>query len=291
MLAEIDNGEYTILSKEKTTVKIGEGGIEKRIITEEASRRALNCIQSFSDKIQTSNIENVYAYATSAFRNATNGTELRDRIADKTGIHIQIIPGDEEARLIYDGVRLALNMGEETALVMDIGGGSVEFIIGNHKEIKWKQSFEIGAQRLLDRFYHSDPISQDSIQDLMNYLNEYLLPLKTAMTEYTPYILVGASGTFDTLSAIYCLQEGIHTSREDPEQPLTLSGFERIYSDIISFTREERLNIPGMVDMRVDMIVVASCLIEFVLRNFSIQQIRVSQFALKEGVLAQLINS
>lgn len=290
MIAETGQGTYEIVSTEKTTVKIGEGGIEKKIITDAAFNRAVTCLSAYRQKINSENVSIVHAFATSAFRNAANGTLLRDTILQKTGIKIQIIPGDEEAELIYEGVRLALDMKQETSLIMDIGGGSVEFIIGNNENIYWKQSFEIGAQRLLDRFYTIDPISTEAILSLENYLETSLQPLAEAIHKYQPSLLVGASGTFDTLSAMNSLKHNLPVCLKAPELPLTLEEYKELHEQIVKTSREQRLNMPGMVEMRVDMIVVASCLINFIITQFPFGNLRVSSYALKEGVLSRVIN-
>ncbi len=288
MLAQTGKEGTQIVHTEKTTVKIGQGGIENKVITEEAGERALECIRTYAAKIRDAGAMDVLAFATSAFRNARNGESLRDQIEKETGIRISIIPGEEEAGLIADGVRLALDIGEEPALIMDIGGGSVEFIIATEESVYWKQSFEIGAQRLLDRFYQQDPIPEESVIRLQLFLSEALKPLIRAVETYSPATLIGASGTFDTLSTMYAIGENLESSGEESEIPLTLAGYYALHEKILTTTTKERLNIPGMVEMRVDMIVVASCLIDFVLKMSGIRQLRVSRYALKEGALARL---
>src|SRR5205814_4323900 len=121
-------------------------------------------------------------------------------------------------------------LGQEKSLIMDIGGGSVEFIIGNGKEIFWKQSFEIGAQRLLERFQKHDPILRSEVESVMKYFGESLAPLLDAMKIHSPKVLAGSSGTFDTLSDIHCIQSGME-QKDLPETPLTIEAFERIYPE------------------------------------------------------------
>ena len=126
-------------------------------------------------------VEKVLAFGTSALRNAKNGAEIISRIKSTHRIDTQIISGDEEAGYIYKGVNLALHLGKEKSLIIDIGGGSVEFIIGNGEEIFWKQSFEIGAQRLLERFQKHDPILPSEIDEINLYFQERLVPLLEAI--------------------------------------------------------------------------------------------------------------
>jgi exopolyphosphatase/guanosine-5'-triphosphate,3'-diphosphate pyrophosphatase len=152
----------------------------------------------------------------------------------------------------------------------------------------WKQSFEIGAQRLLEKFQKHDPILPAEIDELVVYFELALIPLWAALQKYQPEILVGSSGTFDTLSDIFCITHDICKSSEEIETPLTLEGFYDIHRELLLKNREERLQIPGMIEMRVDMIVVASCLIKFLLEKHPFNRIRVSTYSLKEGVLAHL---
>src|SRR5690606_1328820 len=133
-----------------------------------------------------------------------NGSSLANEITSVTGIPIRIISGNEEADLIFAGIRDGLDLGSSPNLVIDIGAGSVEFIIGDQKEIFWKQSFEIGGQRLLEKFHKHDPIHGEEIAALNDYFATTLRPLRSALEKLHPNTLVGSSGTFDTLSEIYC---------------------------------------------------------------------------------------
>jgi exopolyphosphatase / guanosine-5'-triphosphate,3'-diphosphate pyrophosphatase len=290
MIVSIEDGSTNVIFKEKVAVKIGEGGINKKIIQPAAIDRALTTIKYFNSVIIEHNVKRTYGFATSAFRNAENGNLLKDLILKKTSIEINIISGDREAQLIFNGVNNALNIGENPALVMDIGGGSVEFIIGSSSKVYWKGSFEIGAQRLVDLFHKTDPINNDEINELNSYLEIKLPELSNALNQWKPKTLVGSSGTFDTLSDIYSLKEGLIISEDQTEVPLTLAAYWEIHKEIIQKNRLERLRIPGMIEMRVDMIVVASILINFILVKYPFENLRASTHALKEGVLAEILN-
>jgi exopolyphosphatase/guanosine-5'-triphosphate,3'-diphosphate pyrophosphatase len=291
LLAEADEQGYHITLRDRLAVKIGKGGINEGRITEEGIQRALLAMQSFKNTIDQRGIEHVYAFGTSALRNARNGQEVAQRIKDLTGIDVNIISGDEEAFFIYQGVKSALGLGHDKSLIIDIGGGSVEFIIGDNDNVFWKASLEIGAQRLLEQFQKNDPITQEEIESLNRYFDHQLVPVLDALEKFPADILVGSSGTFDTLSDIFCEEHDIHKSPEEIETPLSIEGFYEIYDELIHKNRKERLEMPGMIDMRVDMIVVACCLIKYILGKHTFRRIRVSTYSLKEGVLANLIAS
>ncbi len=291
LLAHVYPGKFDIYWKERETVRIGKGGINQRQITEEAQERAMKALFNFKAVIEKEGITEVHATATSAFRNAKNSAELVARIAKETGIRIQIIDGNQEAEYIFFGVNESLHLGNKNVMVMDIGGGSVEFIIGYRQKILWKQSFEIGAQRLLDLFVSNDPITREEIKNIEAYLGQQLQPLHAAVQKYAPVVLIGASGTFDTLSEIYQHQKQKFANQDATEYPITYKGYSRVYKEIINKDRAQRMEIPGMIEMRVDMIVVACELLNFVLNKYQIKKIRVSAYALKEGVLAKLVQA
>lgn len=276
-----------IIFRGRAAVKVGEGGINSGEITEHAFARAVNAIREFKATLDDLKVKTVLAFATSAIRSAANGKDLVDEIEKATGIKTRIIDGDEEAALIYAGVRAGLDLGSEASLVVDVGGGSVEFIIADKNRIAWKHSFDIGGQRLLERFQKHDPILESEIDALNSYLLESLDPLFKQIRIHSPSVLVGVSGTFDTLSEIYCLRNGIRYLPNDPETPLTLQSFYHTSAELIAKSRAQRMAIPGMIEMRVDMIVVACCLLKFVIDRHPFSAVRVSTWSLKEGALAE----
>jgi exopolyphosphatase / guanosine-5'-triphosphate,3'-diphosphate pyrophosphatase len=288
LIAENEGHGFNVIFRDRLAVKIGMGGINDGVITESGIHRALLAMQSFRNIIDQHEVTHIYAFGTSAMRNARNRDHVVSRIADVTGIHVNLITGDEEAAYIFEGVRAALGLGTDINLIVDIGGGSIEFIIGNQDQIFWKESFEIGAQRLLEKFQKHDPILPAEIAELDQHFESSLTTLFEAIEKYKPFVMVGSSGTFDTLSDIFCIQHDIHKTPEEIETPLTLEGFYDIYHEIIKKNRAQRMEIPGMIEMRVDMIVVACCLIRFMLDKYTFARIRVSTYSLKEGVLAAL---
>jgi exopolyphosphatase/guanosine-5'-triphosphate,3'-diphosphate pyrophosphatase len=296
LIAEKSGNNYKTLFRESRPAKIGQAGINQSVITEEGIGRALVVLTYFRQVLDQFGVapEQVMATGTSAIRVARNQTEFIERVRQETGISIQVISGDQEADFIYQGVRAAGALDDRTALVMDIGGGSVEFILGNHSRIFWKQSFEIGGQRLRERFMSGSPdrdapISPGSIRKLHDYFQEQLLPLANAIHQYHPAVLVGSSGSFDTLVDMWYMHQLGHLP--DPTVTtfqLPATEFYRSYELLITRNHAERMALPGMIELRVDMIVVAVCLIDYVLKTYAIPQIHTSTYSLKEGVLSSL---
>ena len=295
------NQPYTTLFRESLPARIGQAGINQGIITEEGINRALAVLGYFRQTLDEFDVlpEQVVATGTSAIRVARNQAEFIERVRQATGISVRVISGEQEADYIYRGVRAAGALTDQTALIVDIGGGSVEFILGNKSRVFWKQSFEIGGQRLLERFMpgspvmrHSDrtdPISPNSISRLHDYFQDQLLPLTNAIHQYTPTVLVGSSGSFDTLVDMWFMHERGHLPPPDQTAfDLPIAEFYRSSELLITRNHAERMQLPGMIELRVDMIVVAVCLIDYVLKTYGITQINTSTYALKEGVLSSL---
>ncbi|EON75418.1 Exopolyphosphatase [Lunatimonas lonarensis] len=289
LMVELDGDGFRTVYKEKIPVKLGEGGISHQVILPEAKRRAFHTLTHFSNLISGENIRHVAAFATSAVRNATNGASFVQEVWDKLGIDVDVIDGNREAELIYKGIRLSGSLTKETTLMMDIGGGSVEFIIGNEDRVFWKQSFEIGGQRMLDQFHAHDPIAPGEMARLYGFLQEKLTPLTQAIANHKPQRLVGASGTFDTLTDIYLARQTDYKFTRQSTYSIPVTSFQDIASQLVSLNKMARLQIKGMIPMRVDMIVVASCLIRHVLKMVETDFLYCSTYSLKEGAIAELL--
>ena len=285
IIVEVEKDDFKIVYREKTAVKIGEKGINHGMITDDAIDRALKTLTKFKEVIEEEQVEQVFATATSAIRNAQNGKGLVALIKEETGIQTRIISGIQEAEYIYYGVNKSLKIGDQPSLIMDIGGGSIEFVIGTTREILWRQSFEIGGQRMVEKFHKHDPMVQEDKVALIEYLESNLQELFEACSQFSPKTLIGSSGTFDTLSDIYSLKANVEREKDATEYPLTIDAFMEIYHEMIIKGREERLAIPGMIPLRVDMIVVACELVNYIIHKLELTNIRVSAYALKEGVL------
>ena len=271
-----------ILHKEKVAVQLGKGGIDLNLIQPDAMERALTTLRSFQSKIEERGVNEVIVTATSAVRNATNQADFLKKVKDATGFEIQVLSGVDEASTIHLGVSEFVDFEEDTALIMDIGGGSIEFIIANKDEVLWLKSYELGGQRLIERFHKSDPISESEVSDLKMFLYDTLTEVFDMSMTLGASFLIGSSGSFDTFWDIYVKQPGA-VSEETPV--LYLSDFEKIRSMLIQKDKESRLNIPGMIPMRVDMIVSAALVTQVIMDQCHFDKIQVSPFALKEGLL------
>ena len=279
------------LLRTKVGVRLGEGGISEGRIAPVPYARALQTLRGFKEEIELHQVTEVRATATSAMRVSQNGPDLVRDILEQTGIQVEVIPGEREAELIAKGIRQAVPLGTEKHLLMDIGGGSIEFIIANADTNFWKHSFEIGAQRLLDKFFPdpSGALSKPALEAELEFLAASLTPLTAAVAEHGPLVgLVGSSGSFDTIGD---LSVGRVRREVDlpPATPIGINDFRQHFAQLLSLNHDERVALPGMFAMRADMLVVASVVIYFVLRTYGLTTITASAFALKEGLLAELL--
>ncbi|WP_214071041.1 exopolyphosphatase [Mucilaginibacter sp. dw_454] len=291
LIAEGSASDYEALVHQHDSVKLGEGGINKGIIQQASYDRGIASMQKFHTEIRKYNIQDVKAIATSALRNASNGQQFIDDVADKTGINIELIDGEQEAEYIYRGVKLAGGMSGQTTLIMDIGGGSVEFILGNQYSILWKQSFEIGAARLMDKFHRTDPIPQDSIHALNSYLEEHLTTLIAVAAKYPVSALIGSSGAFETFAELTERKKGGSFDLQLKNYDFETDDLLTLIETLITSSHDDRKNNEGIVPIRVDMIVVASLITRFIIQRLGIQNACMSTYSLKEGVLAEMMDS
>lgn len=288
LIAEVWENSFHTIYQEEVPVKIGSGGINNGLITDEAYQRALLALEKYALILSRYPIEQVVATGTSAIRNARNGQAFLEEVKQRFGFVVNQISGEKEAELIYLGASFSFPWPSNPLLVMDIGGGSVEFILGEGKQILWKHSFEIGAARLVDRFKPSNPITPEEINLINAYLNQKLAPLFDFIDTLAekPAFLVGTAGTFDTLTEV--VTKDMHLSisalseQADAVSDETLHQFLVL---IIHSSVEERKQLKGLLEFRLDMIVVASLLLQFVKERLSGTQLICSKYALKEGLL------
>jgi len=287
----VEVGEKTPILIHQSTIaaSLGEGGMKDGKICASAFERGLSALKQFRQEIEWPRVEKIKAMATSALRSASNGPEFINQAFAETGIQIKLIDGNREAGFIYSGVRAAIKLGTENSLIMDIGGGSVEFIICNQEQIFWKKSFDIGAARLMNQFHHSDPISKSDMDELHTYLNSVLAELKSQIKIFKPLRLIGSAGAFETYAAL--INKEFKSDFQNPEHQISLNEFENIAQYIIESTEEERAKNPAIPKIRVNMIVVACLLTRQVLSLHSFQELKLSTYSMKEGILFEMINN
>jgi exopolyphosphatase / guanosine-5'-triphosphate,3'-diphosphate pyrophosphatase len=280
-------GEPVFIYSKELPVEIGKGGIHKREITAEATQRAIKALHTHRLKMDEYVVDEYYAFATSAVRDAENGKEFTRQMLVETGIEIKILSGDEEAGWIYEGVKHASVLSKERSIIMDIGGGSTEFIIADEKEIFWKNSYPLGVSRLYEIFYPADPLAPKKAE-VEKHISAMLQDMFETAEKFKPVELIGSSGSFDSFAEMLIYRT---TSEEKAvngyEYPL--QEFEKLYKDLIVSTVEERLQMPGLIQMRAPMFAYSAVLTEITLRKLSLKRMKLSRYAMKEGTAGNLL--
>lgn len=293
LIAEGDKTKQEIIFKNKIGVKLGAGGINSKRIMPDAFERGLNAIAEHKKTIEQHKVDNIFAFATSATRNAENGQDFVNQVKEKYGIEIHVIDGNREAGLIHKGVSMAVDIPDENVLLLDIGGGSNEFVFANQNQTFWMKSYDLGMARLLDRFKPGDPIVPQSIVDIELFLDTQLNDFFEQYLTYQPTLLIGSSGTFDTFASLDLAKkhklDGYYESNTSYE--IKIEDYTKIHNELVQSTREERLAMKGMEAIRVDMIVLATIFVNYIVKNTGITRIIQSDYAIKEGIMAEIFEN
>lgn len=271
-------------------VKLGEGGINDGIIKPEPFRRGIEAMRLFRQHLDENKVVDYKAIGTSAIRNAKNGTEFIETVKKEANIDIEMIDGNTEANYIYEGVKASASLSKPNSLIMDIGGGSVEFIICNTDGLHWKHSFEVGAARLMDKFHHTDPMRPAAIEAMEIYLEEQLKPLFEVIKLMPVNDLIGSSGAFETFACLIEFDKGHEFKlKETIRYEFDLDELLNITARMINSTHQERAADKNIIPVRVDMIVVASAITRYIIRKLELTKVQMTTFSLKEGVLAGML--
>lgn len=282
----LPNNSFEEIFRKSRFVKLASAGIGT--IGAEPFQRGIECLQDYAQILSEYQVDETRAIGTAALRTASNGAVFVQTVKEKTGLDITLIDGDQEAHYIHKGVELAVPFDSDKKLIMDIGGGSVEFIIADLNRVYWAQSFPIGMAVVYVNFHHNDPISAAEIEAIHQFFDAHLVPLVQALGEHEITDLVGTKGTFDILVAQFSREKiGPHCAVLDIA---TLHELPAFFSKVIHSARTERLAMPEIPDDRVDMIVVGMVLIQYILNLSKVPRLLVSDYDLKEGVLTEMAN-
>lgn len=285
-----ENGGYSQHYKKQVHTQLGQEGLENGIHPE-AYARGLAALRDFKVLIEQLGIKDVVACGTSALRTASNGQLFRKEGERALGHPIRILSGKEEACIIYKGVERTTTNLEQPVLVMDIGGGSIEFIIGRGSEVLWNASYELGGLRMAKKFHLSNPMEMDMLQNLENHFRAKTTGLQEAIREFNPKVLVGAAGSFETVAKIaYFTLLNKEFPANDLAVNISPAHFNEIASRIQSSTMDDIREIPGMADFRVKLITVSLTMAKEVVRMGGFKKIVYSDYSLKEGLYFDFVS-
>lgn len=284
-LFEVDSSKKFKRSlKDRHYVELAEEGIKQ--IGPKSFRRGVDAFKAFHHFLQKHPNAKTIAIGTAALRRASNSTEFLAAVETVSGIQIQIIDGDKEAELIYKGVRSAAPLGTIPSLIMDIGGGSVEFIIADQDQVYWAKSYPIGVAVLFKKFHRSDPINTNNIKALNNYLEETLDELLKQLSSHSIEHLVGASGSFDVL-------DNMNGAKDEAALFgfISSDNFHEICQQLVDSDYEERLRTENLSSTRAKLIVMSVLLIKFIHQKIKTPNLVVSDHAMREGLVYELLGA
>ncbi len=270
-------------AKRKEMVKLGAKGFNAHRLTDAAMDRGSAAMGRIRTLAESWGVSGYLACATSAIREASNGGEFIERIRQETGIEARTITGEIEARLIYIAVRHAVDLSE-TSLLVDVGGGSTEFIVANRSRAFFVTSLPLGAQRLTERFVSTDPVSREEFRAMRDHVRSSLSDVLAAARRRGVKRVVGSAGTLVSLATATAASYGDpHLSVFD--QTLDALQVRETTRRIMKADRAERVANPGVSSKRAAQIVAGAVLLDVVLKDLAIERFVVSPESLREGIL------
>src|SRR5881296_1186794 len=284
VLAEVEpDFSYKILDRFKDMTRLGDGSFKSHRLSEAAMARGLEVIRTLATLAHNKGYERIEAVATSAVREAVNGGEFLEEVARQTRLTVRVVTGQEEARLIYLGVRHSMDLTDRFTLVVDVGGGSVELILGNHKRMMQGQSLKLGAIRMKDLYLKQDPPTKNMLQEMHKAIDTQL---KSALQRFKTERfdrLVATSGMAGNLTEIIYLRR---TGRPVPQLNLatiTIKEVRTVERLLLNSSFKARLAIPGLDPKRADTLLPATAVIRNLMEQIGQEKVTISDKAIRDG--------
>lgn len=286
LLLERINKSYSLISEQKETIRLGEDEFTDGYLREAAMERAAIICKEFVRMAEANEASEIVAVATSATREARNKDSFLQLLRNEAGIDVRPISGLEEARLIYLGVVYGNDLKGQSALMIDIGGGSTEVIVGDQQKYRHLESLKLGAIRLATQLLGhkaNDPIDEYTYSQIQEYIRNYTVRAIQRLRAFPFDVVYGSSGTIKTLTNI------AHQSGKGKEGVLSLEGAREAIHMLREMNAEQRAKVPGMNPKRADIIVPGAAIIHTLMEELSIEEVLTSETALREGLLFDYI--
>jgi exopolyphosphatase/guanosine-5'-triphosphate,3'-diphosphate pyrophosphatase len=285
-----DTLAFKILSSDKDLTQLGSAALVHHRLTKRAMAYTLDVLARYQRIAAGLDCDVVLAYATSAVRESANGGDFVLAAKKQLGLNIQVISAHEEAHLIYLAVRQAIDLsnhpgGVGPSLIIDIGGGSCELIVGTHAKPLFVESFKLGASRLTQQFVTSDPISRRDQEHLEKHIRKTLKPAIEEIKKHDVKRVIGTSGTMENLAAVCVLQHGDEVVRHRLLTQMTRDDFEHVCRRLLRLSTAERRHVPGLDPGRADQIVAGALVVGHLFDRLEIDHIDVCDRALREGMI------
>jgi exopolyphosphatase / guanosine-5'-triphosphate,3'-diphosphate pyrophosphatase len=280
---------FEVIDREKEMVRLGAGGLDGRALTPEAMHAALQVLSKFRRLAESHKVDEVIAVATSATREAENGGEFLRAVTQQTGIRPRVISGTEEARLIHQAAVYGVSGAGDAAVVIDIGGGSVEVTRGAGAAIELGRSFKLGVIRLTERFVKTDPLESRDERKLVRHIDaeigKYLNQIARAGFDR----VIGTSGTIMSLGAVAAAAGGQAPGAPLRNRRIPTKQIHAMRKDLVTLDLEKRLRVPGLEPRRADLAVAGAILLDEVLKRLGAQELTLCDLSLREGLVLDYI--
>ena len=288
LIADYKNNKIENRKKYINITRIGQGVDDKGYITEEALERNLNALKEFADKCIEEKCEKVYCMGTSALRDSKNGQDFVDRAKELTNIDVKIICGEEESNLGFMGVLEGAGGDKSNyILVLDIGGGSTEFIVGNEDGIKFCKSENVGALRMTEKFITTDPISDEEFSKMSDFIEKTISSTLDKIKGMHVSKLVGIGGAITSLSAMNQQLE-VYSMEKVHNSVVTKKDLEKILQNLKKMTLSDKKTIKGLQPKRADIITAGVVILDIIMEKLEINEIIVSEYDNLEGLMCQI---
>ena len=279
---------FEVIDREKEMVRLGAGGLDGRALTPEATHAALQVMSKFRRLADSHGVDEIIAVATSATREAENGSEFLKTIVERTGIRPRVISGTEEARLIHQAASYGVGLAGEVGVVIDIGGGSVEITRGAGLTMETGRSFKLGVIRLTEHFVKSDPLSPRDQRKLTRFVESEAGKFLGQIVRQGFDRVIGTSGTIQSLGAVALAERG-ESAGTLRNRRITAKQIRRARKQLIARDLEERLKVPGLEPRRADLAVAGSILLDTLVRRLGAADITLCDLSLREGIVLDYI--
>jgi len=285
LIAEFDGYTLLPLYNGIEITRLGQGVGKTGKFHPDAVRRAFQALKKYKQICEDRDVEKVLIGGTSAMRDAANGPEFISRVQNDLNWEIQILSGDDEARLTFLATRNEFSELHGNLLVIDIGGGSTEFIAGNTKELSFMKSLDVGTVRFTEEFIASDPPSNDEIaaarEKIQKHLNTELRELNVNLGGDT---LIGVAGTVTTLLAVQKQMKEYQPERIH-KQPLTMEQINQLCNLFCSMSYDKRKELPGVQPKRADVIIMGTVILQEIMKHFHFTELLVNDRGVRYGLL------
>jgi len=284
------SGGFRTIEREKEMVRLGAATLSAGRLPALAMKRGLETLLKYKRLLDTRRVDKVVAVATSAVREALNGEDFLDRVGRATGIWPKAISGEEEGRLIYLAALHSIHLEGRRALVVDIGGGSVELALGAGSRVEWTVSEKLGVLRMSERYSTSDPLSAKDEQRLVRHVEQTLEPHAARVREAGFELAVGTSGTILALGALaHALEDG--TAHETLHHvTVRAASVHDVRRRLVAMDLRDRQRLPGFDAARADIVVAGAVILDTVLQRLGVEEITLCEWALREGILLDYIH-